>query len=124
MIYVALDGDDVGEKIERSFIENDERNIANISKEVTNAIQKIADYLQHIGFEIIFYAGDSILCKGKEIDAQELSDYLSQTDGICTFSIGIGNTLEKTYIALRYAKSNGKNKLVRYGENNQLEIIY
>lgn len=119
-MYIALDGDDVGRHIEKYLIENKERDVAELSEQITKTVQEITVYLQRIGFEIIFSAGDSILCKGKSIDIRKLSYYLASKNKICTFSVGIGNTLEKTYVALKYAKSDGKNTIVNYNENNQL----
>ncbi|MEW6456730.1 MAG: mCpol domain-containing protein [Acidobacteriota bacterium] len=123
MIYIALDGDDVGRHIEKFLIENKEQDVAELSEQITNTVQEITAYLRSIDFEVIFSAGDSILCKGGSIDIRKLSNYLAKTNKVCTFSVGIGNTLEKTYVALKYAKSRGKNTIVKYSENDQLEII-
>ena len=123
MIYVALDGDDIGNDIRRYFLENDEEKIAQKSNEVVHITSKITSYLQDQNFVIVFCAGDDILSKGDLIDETKLSNFLSLFKTKCTFSVGIGNSLEKTYIALRYAKSIGKNKIVRYSENGQLEVF-
>ena len=123
MIYIALDGDDIGDSIRRYFLENDEINIAKKSKEVVAVTKKIRNYLEDLNFKIIFCAGDDILSKGESIDIKEFSNFLMQTQDTCTFSVGIGYTLEKTYIALRYAKSIGKNKIVEYNEKGKLEIF-
>lgn len=122
MMYIALDGDDAGRKIEKYLIENKERDVAELSKQITNDVQEITAYLQRFGFEIIFSAGDSILCKGESVDIRTLSNYLAKKNKICTFSVGIGNTLEKTYVALKYAKSGGKNTIVNYNEHDQLVL--
>lgn len=123
MIYIGIDGDDVGTKIEKSLLENDEINVARISKEITSSINKTTNYLKVLNFEIIFSAGDDILCKGEAIEIDDLSNYLAEIKNTNTFSVGIGNTLEKTYVALKYAKSIGKNKIVKYTENNKLEVF-
>lgn len=123
MIYVALDGDDIGDSIRRYFLENDEKNIAKKSKEVVAVTKRIRNYLKDLNFKIIFCAGDDILSKGESIDINEFSNFLMQTRDTCTFSVGIGNTLERTYVALRYAKSIGKNKIVKYNGKDRLEIF-
>ena len=123
MIYVALDGDDIGNDIRRYFLENDEENIATKSKEVVAVAERIRNYLNDLNFEIIFCAGDDILSKGELINIEEFSNFLMRLEGTCTFSVGIGNTLERTYIALRYAKSIGKNKIVMYNLRDRLEIF-
>jgi len=124
LIYVALDGDDIGDSIRRYFLENDEENIAKKSKEVVAVTKRIRNYLNDLNFKIIFCAGDDILSKGESIDINEFSNFLMQIQDTCTFSVGIGNTLERTYIALRYAKSIGKNKIVKYNGKDRLEVFY
>lgn len=123
MIYIGIDGDNVGTKIEKSLLENDEINVARVSEEITNSVKKITNYLKIINFKIIFSTGDDILCKGESIEIDKLSDFLAEIKNTNTFSVGIGNTLEKTYVALKYAKSIGKNKIVKYTENNKLEVF-
>jgi len=123
LIYVALDGDDIGNDIRRYFLENDEENIAKKSKEVVVVTERIRNYLTDLNFEIVFCAGDDILSKGETIDIKEFSNFLVQIEDTCTFSVGIGNTLERTYVALRYAKSIGKNKIVKYNGRDRLEVF-
>lgn len=123
MIYIGIDGDNVGTKIEKSLLENDEINVARVSEEITSSVIKITNYLKIINFKIIFSTGDDILCKGESIEIDNLSDFLAEIKNTNTFSVGIGNTLEKTYVALKYAKSIGKNKIVKYTENNKLEVF-
>ncbi len=122
-MYVALDGDDIGNDIRRYFLENDEEKIAKKSREVVDITDEIKDYLKNLNFKIIFCAGDDILSKGESIDIKVFSNFLSQVGTACTFSVGIGPTLERTYIALRYAKSIGKNKIVRCNGSGQLEVF-
>ena len=123
MIYVALDGDDVGDSIRRYFLENDEENVARKSKEVVEITKKISNYLEDSNFKIIFCAGDDILSKGESIAIADFSKFRVQFENTCTFSVGISDTLERTYIALRYAKSIGKNKIVNYTSSGKLDVF-
>ncbi|MDI9395692.1 MAG: mCpol domain-containing protein [Euryarchaeota archaeon] len=122
LIYIGLDGDDIGKKIERCLIENNEREAARLSKEITNSKDKIADYFSSLGFEIIFSAGDDILTKGTSISIEDLTEFLQNVEGECSFSVGIANTLTKTYVALKYAKSIGKNVIVEFNQEDKLKI--
>ncbi|HEY5122393.1 MAG TPA: mCpol domain-containing protein [Ignavibacteria bacterium] len=123
MIYVALDGDDVGDHIRRYFLENDEESVAQKSNEVVEITKKLSNYLENLNFKIVFCAGDDILSKGESIDIDDFSKFLIQFEDKCTFSVGIGETLERTYIALRYAKSIGKNKIVNYNSSGKLNVF-
>jgi hypothetical protein len=121
-MYIGLDGDNVGTKIEKCLIENNEQEVGRLSKEITDTKDKITDYLRSLNFEIIFSAGDDILGKGDSIDIKRLTEFLLDVEGECSFSAGIADTLAKTYVALKYAKSIGKNAIVKYNQEEKLEI--
>lgn len=123
MIYIAIDGDDINQKFEKCLLENDETNIFRTSMSITNAIDKVMDYLQHENLKILFSAGDCILCKCDAVDLIDLSNYLDKIGNTNTISVGIGDTLEKTYIAFKYSRSIGKNSIVKYTFNNKLEVF-
>ncbi len=107
-MYAYIDGDDIGLSIENSFMCNDEYRLKNINDNVKGNIQKITEHLLDLGNEIIFSGADGIICKGDNIDAEEILKFIrSNVIGI-SFSIGIGNSLCDSFLALRYAKSSGK----------------
>ncbi len=123
MIYIAIDGDDIHQKFEKCLLESDEKNIFRTSTEITNTIDRIIDHLQHESLKIVFSAGDCILCKCDAVDLIDLSNYLDKIGNTNTVSVGIGDTLEKTYVAFKYARSIGKNSIVKYTLNNKLEVF-
>lgn len=114
MIYAYIDGDDIGLKIENSFMNNDEDGLKNINNMVKDAVDTINNHLQQLGYELIFGGADGIICKGEDININELMNYVRNVRKELNFSIGLGMTLKDSYIALRYAKSNGKNIAAMY----------
>ena len=100
------------------MLENDETNITR-----TSTIDKIVDYLQHESLKIVFSAGDCILCKCKAVDLIDLCNYLDKIGNVNTVSVGVGDTLEKTYVAFKYARSIGRNRIVIYTLSNKLEVF-
>lgn len=108
MYYIYIDGDDIGLGIEKSFMENDEASLSQINKDMNNITQVVADYLVNTGFSILFLGADGIICKGENINITELSAFIKVTSNKFTFSIGVGSNLRKAFLALRYAKSLGK----------------
>lgn len=113
-MYAYIDGDDIGLKIENSFMNNDEVNLALINNKVKNMVETITKYLISNKFEIIFSGADGIICKSDLFEAKGLLDFIrGNVEGI-TFSIGVGNSLRESYLALRYAKCNGKNVCAVY----------
>jgi hypothetical protein len=123
-IYISVDGDDTGNKIAKSYLENDEAALARIIQELNSFLTQICEYLELIGFEIIFCAADGIACKGSILD---IDDFVHHIRTIrkpdYTFSVGIGNDLQTSYLALKYAKAVGKDKIAIREEGARFRIV-
>lgn len=122
MKFIYIDGDNIGLKIEQSFLNNDEKKLSEVNAMVTNAVQNISTYLLKTKQKIIFSGADGIIAKGNNINLSELLKVVRNADKNLTFSIGMGNTLNDSYIALRYAKSYNKNIAVIL-ENENYKIV-
>ncbi|CQH27698.1 mCpol domain-containing protein [Yersinia enterocolitica] len=113
MIYVTIDGDDVGQKISASYLFNNVDELIKINELVNGATLEISDILAKNGFEVIFRAADGVAGR-IESDSIELNKIFNQIKvipcGNITFSMGSGRSLKDSYIALITAKSNGKNQ--------------
>ena len=109
MEYSYIDGDDIGLEIERSFIENNEESLARINNSVCYSIDSIASKLEDCGYSILFNGADGIVCKAPSVSASLITGVIIETNTNLHFSIGIGCSLRDSFLALRYAKSNGKN---------------
>jgi len=59
MIYINLDGDDIGLNIEKSFLENDEVSLKTINENIKQIVEIISLYLIKKGFKIIFSGADA-----------------------------------------------------------------
>ncbi len=121
--YITLDGDDVGNKLASSFIENDSEKLTYIVGELNDAVTKIRNYLENTGMEIIVSAADGITCRTtNNIDIDSLAEFMTKVGNPeLTFSIGIGRDLRSAFFALKYAKAVGKNKIVT-NLNQEYEI--
>ena len=108
-MYAYIDGDDIGLKIENSFMENDEVSLKYTNELVKETVNKITLKLEANDYTIIFGGADGIICKKEEINTKELLYYLREITNELTFSIGVGMSLRDAFLALRYAKSSGKN---------------
>jgi hypothetical protein len=81
MIYINLDGDDIGLNIEKSFLENDEVSLKTINENIKQIVEIISLYLIKKGFKIIFSGADGIIGKGdKSISKNVLVVYTTKTD--------------------------------------------
>jgi len=109
MKYVYIDGDDIGLRIEKCLLTNDEIGLQEINKTINQAISHLTNYLIKQECHIIFSGADGIIFKAENPQIEEVQSYIAATEKTIAFSIGVGNSLGEAFLALRYAKSNGKN---------------
>jgi hypothetical protein len=115
-MYAYIDGDDIGLRIENSFMENDESRLKYVNELVKETVERISLELKSSDYEIIFGGADGIICKKGKINIEELLQLLRGANKELTFSIGVGRSLRDAFLALRYAKSSGKNIAAMYNE--------
>ena len=122
---MSIDGDDIGHKIARSYIENDEEKLTRINQDLNQILSQLSKYLKTLGFEIIFCAADGIACKGNYIEINDFTQYIKSIgEPYYTFSVGIGNSLQSAFFSLKYAKASGKNKVVMCGEGEVFRVMH
>jgi hypothetical protein len=107
-MYAYIDGDDIGLKIEKSFMNNNESSLQQINKQVLDSVLSITNQLVAEGYEIIFSGADGIICKREKLEVEPLFHLIKNCSREISFSMGVGPSLCDAFLALRYAKSNGK----------------
>jgi len=127
-LYLAVDGDDVGRKIE-FFIATDQiESLSNFSKNFQSAMLWLAETLSdEFNAKIIFNAGDSLLAI-LQSDAISLSQLETLRIKFASFSkatlsFGIGNNSRQAYFALKLAKATGKNRIEIFQEYSNDETV-
>lgn len=123
MKYITIDGDDIGQKITSSYLKNDVAALKDINRIVQEKTTEISVYLKSLGFEIIFCAADGVAgyTENSTISDENLYESIKEiASPSISFSCGVGETLQESYIALLSAKSNGKSCLHNYMSLNQL----
>lgn len=117
-LYLAIDGDDIGQKITMNYLSNNELGLIGLVSKLHNIVDSIRILLESKGFSIIFSAADGVVATmdAEEVDHENLYMDIAEISraGGLTFSVGVGNNLREAYIALMYAKSDGKRKIVKY----------
>ena len=109
--YMAIDGDDVGSRIERFLLEDDADSASRLSCKISRALNASVRILRSHGLEVVMHAGDNLLASGgKEAIDRSLKE-LRKVRWPGTLSVGIGNNTSDAYLALKYAKSLGGNKI-------------
>jgi GTP cyclohydrolase III len=108
MYFYAIDGDDIGAKLEKLAFSNELDAISELSQTISNCLDKLRLYFESYSARIIFCGGDSLLAVSEHrinLTMLELSfDSLS-------FSAGIGRTCCDATLALKKAKGLGKMRL-------------
>lgn len=114
--FIRLDGDNIGDKIELSLLNEEYIKAQSIHNKVQSSLKLIRNKInENAKMEIIMFGSDDILFY-VEMDfdyinflEQIMKDFFKETN--CTISIGIGNTIINSIYNLRKAKLSGKNKI-------------
>ncbi|MCL0094450.1 mCpol domain-containing protein [Dehalococcoidales bacterium] len=115
MLYVAVDGDDIGQLLtQRIYKVNNEHEVIQFSKLVTNTFAQVARWVIQNQGEVLFCTGDSILFKIPEALLDVALNHLKLEH--FTVSVGVGRTLREAHWALNVAKSLGKARVVHFDE--------
>lgn len=94
-------------------MDKDEQLLESLSFSIEKDIKNLAKYLEDKGYYIIMCAGDGLLAKGDiPLNYEELKNALMALNNGYTFSVGVGQTLEDAYTALKYAKLNGRGLII------------
>ena|SRR5437867_810659 len=107
-MYYAIDGDDVGRRLEQLLLQNDSAGAAEYSSRVANALEGIRSFFLQSGAQVIFCAGDGLLAHSDA--CLEVAHLLEPADHV-TFSIGIGGTPALALLALKKAKGLGRRRV-------------
>ncbi|EIU3494027.1 TPA: mCpol domain-containing protein [Pseudomonas aeruginosa] len=113
MIYLTIDGDDIGHKITSAYLINSTTELVRINDLVQEKTRCIAEYLRKENFIIHFCAADGVAASIEyELDMRRIFSQIEKiAGGEITFSAGVGASLREAYVALLYAKNTGKKRL-------------
>jgi len=116
-IYVSVDGNRIGSKIEALMIRGDIPGVTALSRQINTARIEVEHQISQLGGEVIFSGGDSVFAQFhsaiKIADVTPLVDLFFSISG-CTASAGIGTTPQETYLALKLAKGSDGISVVDY----------
>lgn len=114
--FIRLDGDNIGDKIEFSLLNENFLKAQSIHNKVQNSLKKIRIKIEENPLmELLMFGSDDILFSVNidykyETFLKEIRiDFLRETG--CTMSIGIGKTIINSIYNLRRAKLSGKDKI-------------
>jgi GTP cyclohydrolase III len=120
--YIAIDGDNVGQKIEYFIVTNQAQELAAFSRKYCKTMVWLETTLRaNLNADIVFMGGDSLLALCSNISLvpiNELELIKSQFSQLSemTFSAGIGSSLRQAYFALKLAKAKGRDRIELFKE--------
>lgn len=116
MVYVAANGDGVGEQIGNAILSDDHKALSSLSRKFKDVHSNLEKWVQKKGGEVVASSGDEIIFSIPEKSLSEiesLREKYSQSAGT-TLTMGIGQTISQASKALIYGKMNDKNQVVQY----------
>jgi GTP cyclohydrolase III len=122
VLYIAIDGDDIGRKLEYYTVANQMENLSmffNAYKTSMTWLEK--ELILNLNAEIIINGGDSLLafCYKNETqvfdELEEIRNEFFQLSKT-TLSVGLGSVPRQAYFALKLAKASGKDRIEIFRE--------
>ena len=107
MVFVAIDGDDIGRRLAACYLSNQVDALKATKDLVELKTQRISGLLSSLGFEILFCAADGVTGSTRKsvVDDSSLYQRIKEAVGDeISFSVGVGGSLREAYVALLYAR--------------------
>lgn len=108
-MYIAIDGDNIGKKLEKYILNENMNKLNEISLYISNRIANIEKLIINFEGQVFMSGGDNILAL---IPDSSINDFIAHINNInklndIKFSVGYSSQIKSTYFALKYAKSIG-----------------
>lgn len=123
MVYVALDGDDMGKMVEEGLLTDDPQVAKKISASIVNAHKEIEKMTKAVEGEVVFDGGDNMLLfvpYDEEFFELCKKAYIESTEH--TVTIGVGERPIQAHYSLVVGKNTGKDKIVVYSPEVEAQL--
>lgn len=116
-MFIYLDGDDVGSRLELLLLDGKLEEATAFSKRVAEAMAKLRESLEQIpSLRTHLFGGDDLIAEfqASSLSPGEIDRFRKDFESRCgvTISAGAGAGIEEALANLRRAKLSGKNRLV------------
>lgn len=115
-VYIAVDGDGIGNIVGRMVLSDNPVGMAETSKKIKDGQRIILSWAQDAGGQVVSEGGDEAILAIPEKYAQRIEDLRMSYRRVtgATLSAGVGSSLSEAGKALAYSKVTGKNKTTKY----------
>ena len=113
-VYVSVDGDNIGDILEKHLINNNLDSAKKLSQSILEWIDNLSKFItDELNGEILIKGGDSLLCT---IEEDKLNLFIKKIKEIqknypFTCSVGVGKSCRESFLALKIAKAKGRNHI-------------
>lgn len=116
MIYIAINGDDVGTRIGQAIASDDHQGLESASQSIKQAQDMVQQWVEGNGGKVVTSSGDEGIYAIPESLASELDSIKDQYQQLSghSLTIGTGQSMSEASKALIYGKLNDKNQIVHY----------
>lgn len=110
--FLALDGDDIGRKLELFMLTNDIESLSTFASAFDSTINSLVQSACGIdGVDLVLFGGDSVMLKVPDSALKSVLNIIKGASGQFTFSGGYATSMRGAYLALKLAKTSGKDRV-------------
>lgn len=126
-MFLSIDGDRIGKILEQYILDEKLEELSYFSKNIKKDVNDFVDIIEENDGHVYMDGGDNLFASIENDYIDKIVKYVKEKNmkNQYTFSIGLGSSVSDTYLALKYAKSNGfKGKciLLLRNDNNNVEF--
>jgi hypothetical protein len=113
-IYISIDGDNIGKKIEKYILNEDLLGMKEFSYQIAQSIRTFERVIKETGGDVYISGGDNILAFVKDNYVNNIIQLVNELNSKKTFSfsVGLAYTIQDVYLALKYCKSISAGKII------------
>ena len=112
MVYVSMDGDNIGAKVEQAEARDDESTLMEFSRRINAGQNVFETWARSVGGSIIEAGGDEALAKVPESAKSKVEFFRNQYEQVvgATVTVGVGESISQSTKARELGKLKGKNR--------------
>ncbi len=123
-MFVAIDGDKIGKRLEQYIVQEELVNLSSLSKDILEYVQAFKELVvkKHHG-SVYMAGGDNLFAELTDVD-KFLEDFFNYPKGNYHFSVGIGEKAVLAYLALKVAKTSAISGAIIEGYEGKEGIVF
>jgi 8-oxo-dGTP pyrophosphatase MutT (NUDIX family) len=124
IVYVSMDGDNIGNRVAQAEAEDDEAKLQEISGRINAGQTVFSTWAGSVGGSIVESGGDEGLAKIPWTATASIDFFRKQYEAVvgATVTVGVGNTISESTKARQLGKLKGKNRIENFGPTTVVEL--